>query len=104
MSNCAACGNEIKGGIGLGGVLLCRNTCAEDVRREMEGLRAEGKSVSAPAIAREMYRKSHPEVGDYLMRAVPQELWASAKHRAIDEGITLRELLLRALQQYLGQG
>ena len=99
---CAACGNEVKGGIGMGGTLLCRG-CAEDVRVEMERLRAEGKRVSVPAIAREMYRESHPKTGDYLIRDVPQELWDRAKHRAIDESITLRELLLAALTQYLKQ-
>jgi len=98
---CAACGNEVKGGIGMGGVLLCRNTCAEDVRVEMERLRSEGKRVSVPSIAREMYRKTHPETGDYLLRDVPQELWDKAKHRAIDEHITLRELIIQSLQQYL---
>ena len=45
--DCAVCGNEIKGGIGIGGVILCRNTCAEDVRAEIDRLRAEGKVVSS---------------------------------------------------------
>ena len=100
---CAACGNEVKGGIGMGGVLLCHYPCAEDVRIEMERLRAEGKRVSVPAIAREMYRRAHPQTGDYLIRDVPQDLWDKAKHRAIDEGTTLRELVLAALAQYLKQ-
>lgn len=97
---CAACGNEVKGGIGMGGTLLCQG-CAEDVRVEMDRLRAEGKPVNVPAIARRMYRATHPMANDYLLRDVPQELMDKAKHRAIDEHITLRELIIRAITEYI---
>lgn len=39
--------------------------------------------------------------GAYLLRNIPPALLAQAKHRAIDEGCTLRELILKALQAYL---
>jgi hypothetical protein len=38
---------------------------------------------------------------NYLLRNIPVELWDRAKHRAIDDGISLRELILRALEYYL---
>lgn len=37
----------------------------------------------------------------YLLRNIPTALWDRAKHRAVDEGISLRELLLQALKSYL---
>lgn len=99
---CAACGNEVKGGIGMGGVILCRTTCAEDVRVEMERLRAEGKRVSVPTIARRMYRESHPQGDDHLVRDVPPELWTKAEHRRIDEGLpNMSALVVKALESYL---
>lgn len=33
---------------------------------------------------------------------VPQKLWDLARHRAIDEGISLQDLLIRALVKYVG--
>lgn len=40
----------------------------------------------------------------YLLRGVPMELWQRLRHRAVDEGISLREILLRAIEQYLITG
>ena len=39
---------------------------------------------------------------DYILRSIPEDVWQLAKHRAIDEKISLKELLLRALKKYLG--
>jgi len=39
--------------------------------------------------------------GSYLLRDIPEQLWITAKHRAVDEGLSLRELILKALQAYL---
>ena len=36
-----------------------------------------------------------------LLRAIPQDLWDRARHRAIDDGTSLRELVLRAIREYL---
>ena len=38
---------------------------------------------------------------NYLLRDIPKGLWKHAKHKAIDEGISLRELILKALKQYV---
>ena len=37
----------------------------------------------------------------YLLRDIPAGLWGAAKRKAIDEGMSLRELILAALRQYL---
>jgi len=100
--NCAVCGNEIKGGIGIGGVLLCRNTCAEDVRVEIDRLRAEGKPVNAAGIARRMYRERQGTLDQYSLRDIPGDLWKRAKQRALDDNTDLRAVILKALEQYLG--
>lgn len=41
---------------------------------------------------------------NYLLRNIPKELWTRAKHRAVDEGISLRELIFRAMEMYLKGG
>lgn len=35
---------------------------------------------------------------------LPQSLLSAAKHRAIDEGATLQDVITRALQRYLQRG
>jgi len=95
---CEACGKPAA--IGLGGVLLCR-TCHADVRAEIDDLRAAGKQVDAMRIARRMYKEQH-SAGDYLIRDFPAELKAKARHRAIDEKTSLRDIILKALEKYLG--
>lgn len=37
----------------------------------------------------------------YLLRNIPTTLWDRAKHKAVDDGISLRELILRAIENYL---
>jgi hypothetical protein len=39
----------------------------------------------------------------YIIRDLPQDLWQQAKHAAVDARISLRELLLRALRDYLAK-
>lgn len=46
-------------------------------------------------------KKTKPETLSYILRDIPRELWDRAKHQAINEGISLRELLFRALTAYL---
>lgn len=99
MSNCAACGKPVKGGISLGGTLLCRE-CAADVEIEIERLRSEGKPVNVSYIARRMFRESCTP-GGYLLKDIPQDLWDKAKHKAINEGISLRELILQATREFI---
>ena len=40
-------------------------------------------------------------MSDYLIRDFPEDLHKAAKHRAVDENITLRELILKAVEEYL---
>lgn len=98
-NECNACGKQILGGIGIGGAILCP-LCAEDVRQEIDQQRSEGKQVNALGIARKIYRETH-SAGDYLLRDIPKELMDAAKHRAIDDGRTVREVILAALRGYL---
>ena len=99
MSFCQACGKPLKGGISIGGTLLDRE-CAEDVKAEIDKLRAAGKPVKTLQIARRIFRETH-SAGNYLLRDVPEELWGRAKHRAVDDGDSLRDLILKALIAYL---
>ncbi len=39
--------------------------------------------------------------GDYLLRDVPEDLMAATNHKALDEGVSARELVLKALHTYL---
>ena len=96
---CDACGKLITDGTGAGRAILCR-TCFPDVMAEVERLREEGKPTDALTIARQIFRQTH-SAGSYLLRDIPAELWTAAKHKAVDEGLSLRELLLKALQEYL---
>lgn len=96
---CEACGT-IKNVYGsLGGVMLCKAHLA-DISAEVESLRSDGKQVNVMGIARRMFREQY-STGNYILRDIPQELWDRAKHRAIDDGVSLRELILEALQAYI---
>jgi hypothetical protein len=64
----------------------------------MERLRTEGKTVSVPRIAREIFRAEH-SAGNYLLRDIPDDLWRQVKSRAALEGISARELILDALRK-----
>ena len=99
MRMCDACGKHIVSGTGVGRAILCR-TCLPDVMGEIERLREEGKPTDALTIARRLFRETH-SAGAYLLRDIPAELWTAAKHRAVDEKLNLRELILKALQEYL---
>jgi len=96
---CDACGKLITDGTGVGRAILCR-TCLPDVMAEVERLREEGKPTDALTIARQIFRENH-SVGSYLLPDIPEQLWIAAKYKAVDEGLTMRELILKALQAYL---
>ena len=102
MRTCAACGKPIQGGIVMGGTLVCRS-CEPDVKAEIDRLHAEEKPVNVATIAREIFREQH-SAGNYLLRDIPKDLWDAAKHKAVDEGLNLRELLLKALREYVEKG
>ena len=99
MRQCEACGTTQNLGGSLGGVLLCRGHMA-DIQAEVEALRADGKQVNVMGIARRMYRETNG-ANTYLLRDIPDNLTVSAKRRALEQGISLRELILDALRAYL---
>lgn len=99
MKLCDACNKPVIGGVGIGGARLCRN-CAPDVKAEIDKLRSQGKPVNAIQIAKRILRETHAG-GNYLLRDIPDELWQKAKHRSVDDGDSLRELILNALYAYL---
>ena len=99
MKLCDVCGKPIVGGIGMGGALLCRQ-CEPDIRIEMDALRAAGKPVNVMHIARRLYRETNSS-GNYLLRDIPTDLWDKAKHRGVDDGDSLRDLIIKALNKYL---
>jgi hypothetical protein len=96
---CEACGTTKNINGSLGGVLLCKEHFA-DILAKVEQLRSEGKQVNVSGMARQMFREQY-STGDYILRDIPKELWDTAKHRAIDDGISLRELVLTAIQTHL---
>lgn len=98
---CAACGSA-KARSSVGGVPLC-GTCSPKIHAEMDTLRASGKPVDVSKIALALFRGEN-SVGSYLLRDIPMELWRQAKHISVDRGISLRELLLDALRDYIAHG
>ena len=40
-------------------------------------------------------------MNDYILRNIPAALWLALKHRAVDEGLTIKALILRAITEYL---
>ena len=98
MKTCDACGNP-KANLGMGGAMICR-ACEPDIRIEMDRLRGENKPVNVLHIAKRMFRETH-SAGSYLLRDIPQDLWTAAKHKAVDEDSSLRDLVLNSLRAYL---
>ena len=96
---CAACGKQVTGGVSMGGTLLCRQ-CEPEISAEIQTLRSQGKPVNVGHVAHRIYKETHSG-GNYLFRDVPENLWQKAKHRAVDDGDSLRELVLKALHAYL---
>jgi len=45
--------------------------------------------------------KVKEDYSDFLVRDFPDELKAAAKHRAIDEDCTLKDLIINAIKMYL---
>ena len=97
---CDACGRTGGAMVGMGGALICRQ-CDPDVRAEMDRLRAEGKPVNVMHIARKLFRTTN-RGSDYLIRDFPADLRAKAEARAGTDNDSLREVILRALETYLG--
>jgi len=99
MRLCDICGKPLQGGYGRDGAIVCRD-CEPVLNAEIEKLREQGKPVNALHIARRIYRETYSG-GDYLLRDVPANLMTRAKHRAIDDGCSVRTMLIRALTEYV---
>ena len=95
--SCDACGAPA--GVSIGGAMLCRK-CDVDIRPEIDRLREEGKAVNVLQIARKIFRETH-SAGNYILRNIPEDLWKRAKHRAVDEKCSLRDILIKALEIYI---
>jgi hypothetical protein len=96
---CAACGQEVVGGIVLGGTILCR-TCEPDISAEIERLRAENRPVNVAHIARKKYREE-TDMSSYLLRDFPADLLSAVKQRALNDTCSQRDVILSALRHYL---
>jgi len=98
MKLCDSCGSP-KAFLGIGSASLCRS-CEPEIRVEMDRLRADGKPVNVLHIARRIFKETHSG-GNYLLRDFPAELWKQAEHRAIEDGGSMRDLILNAILKYL---
>ena len=97
-NKCDVC-SKTQGVAGLGGMMFCR-TCYGEVREEIDALRANDKPVDCAIIAHRL-RKERNLTTISNLRDFPADLWTEAKHRALDEGISARELVIRAVRLYL---
>jgi hypothetical protein len=99
MKLCDMCGRTLQGGYGIGGAMVCRE-CEPELTAEIEATRSSGKPVNAMHIARRIYKETHSG-GNYMLRDVPEDLMARAKHRAVDDKCSVRDVILRAMAGYL---
>jgi hypothetical protein len=75
--------------------------CATIVALEVERLRAEGKPANVRHIARKIFNEQY-NGGGYQFRDIPADLMDRMKHKAVDEGGTVRDVIIKALIAYLG--
>ena len=94
LKTCDACGQEIKGGISIGGTILCR-TCAPMVEASIESVRAEGKPVSAARIAAKMRSETYHS---YIIRDIPPELWERVQAEAARRRQSAKDFILDAIR------
>lgn len=96
---CTACGSNVMPQNSMGGALICRQ-CEPDIRERMAALREAGKPVNVIQIAKKYFRETH-SAGNYLLRDIPEELWKRTKYRAVTDGTSIRDLILKALYDYI---
>lgn len=94
---CDVCGQQAT--VSIGGAALCRPH-SEDVRAEIDALRAQGKQVNAAGIARRMFRELN-DASNYMLRDVPAEMMREMKQYALDNGGSVRDVILVAVAQFL---
>lgn len=94
---CDACGAELRGGISIGGTILCRK-CAPEIESEIGALRAAGRPVSAARIAA---RQRKGTLHSYILRDIPPELWEQVQAVSYRRGQTAKEFILAAISAAL---
>jgi hypothetical protein len=94
---CDACGDELRGGISIGGTILCRK-CAPEIESEIEETRAAGKPVSAARIAA-MRRKE--TLHSYILRDIPPPVWEQVQAVSARRGQTAKDFILAAISAAL---
>lgn len=101
MSTCTVCQREMPGGIIIGGIVICCQ-CEPVLRERIDAIRAEnrGGTISAAKIAREIYNEQFAG-SDYLLRTPPKDLMDAVKHRAVDDGDSIRDIIIKALRAYV---
>lgn len=95
MRNCDGCGRPTPAAIGIGRAWACP-VCHPVIQEEIETARAAGRQVNAMGVARRMYRERH-NTGDFLIRDIPREILQQLKIKAASEGVTVRDLVIRAV-------
>ena len=96
---CTACGSNVLPQVSMGGALIC-TACEPAIRSRMAELREAGKPVNVIQIAKKYFRETH-SAGNYLLRDIPEELWKRAKYRAVTDNTSIRDLILKALYDYI---
>ena len=97
MAKCDVCGELAS--VSIGGAALCRLHSA-DVQAEVDALRSQGRQVNALGIARRMYREAN-DASNYMLRDLPAEMMREMKQYALDNGGSVRDVILVAVAQFL---
>lgn len=98
---CDACGSITPAGVSIGGAYICRD-CDPDIHDEITRLRAAGERVNVRHIAKRMLRERNG-AGTWLMQDPPAEMWQAAKDLANKRGISMRELVILAVHEYVNK-
>lgn len=99
---CEACGNILPQGEEIDGAAVC-GACAPDFRRALDEARkggAWGRARDAHFVARTMLRERGGTT-QIMLRDVPAPAYRTFKARAAEQGVTVRELILAAVDAYL---
>ena len=95
---CQACGRPTRDPVTVGNTTLCL-PCDAEIKGICGSL--EGKPATAAYAARQLYRESEDSRTEFILRNIHGGLWQAVRHRAVDDGDTIRKLLLKALFLYL---
>lgn len=98
---CEACG-QITVCAPIEGAQICES-CAPAFRAALAAARKDawGRARDAHFVARDMLRRAGGTT-QLMMRDVPKPVMQALKQRALDEQTTVRDLVLVAVEKYLG--